>query len=108
MYAIFSNQRGKTIEVLREKGDGRSRTMLIGVNGGGGNRQNARAFAAAKNAVVVLSATQTGKTLIVDNGVKPFGCEVAIALGERTYLLQDRGCFFRVAFPIEQTDLRQQ
>ena len=61
---------GKLIEVLHKMLDRQPRTFGILMHGGFGDRQDARSFATAIDAVLVFTPAHGSDTLGVDDGVK--------------------------------------
>ncbi len=77
----------------------------LGVHGGRSDRQDARALAAAHDAVLVLAAAQRGHALEVDDRVEPFGCDFIIGLGQGTRLLRDFVAAVWLALVVEDLGL---
>ena len=64
----------------------------FGVDGGGRDREDAGALAAAHDAVLGLAAAQRGHAPIVDDGVEPVLRGLGRGVGERLGFLQHRVC----------------
>ncbi len=99
---------GELLEVLGEVADRQAGAGRIGVHGGRRDRQDARAFAPAHDAVLVLAAAQRGHTLEINDGVKEFPLQAIHALDERSGLLQDFVAPVGLSLVIEQQRLGHQ
>ena len=89
---------GELLEVLGEVLDRQAGAVGLGVDGGRGDRKDARALAAAHDAVVVLAAAQGGHALEVDDRVEPLLRQVL--LGSRPATEPPGGSRSSAAIPL--------
>ena len=80
---------GKLLEVLGEMPDRQARALGVGVHGGGGDGQDARALAPAMDAVLVLAAAQGGHSLEVNDAEMPWPVQRRPILDPGSHLLQE-------------------
>ena len=80
----------------------------IGVDGGRRDRQDARAFAAAHDAIVVLAAAQRGHALEINDRIKTFFGQLVAFLDPGPCLLENLVGAVRFSFVIEEHGFRDQ
>ena len=93
---------GELLEVLGEMTDRQPGAGGIGVDGGGRDREDARALSPAHDAVVGLAAPQRGHSLEVDEGIAILLSQRLAFLDPGPRLLQDLVGAVRFSFVIEE------